>query len=73
MLFCSYVIFLLRDQWLIDRFSEAMGAALVTFASGRQQLVANSIEIFISHEKKVIRWRVVAARNLYRGQISTKH
>ena len=29
MLFCSYVIFLLRDQWLIERLSEAMGAALV--------------------------------------------
>ena len=28
-LFCSYVIFLLRDEWLIERFSEAMGAALV--------------------------------------------
>ena len=25
---CSYVIFLLRDQWLIERLSEAMGAAL---------------------------------------------
>ena len=30
MLFCSYVIFLLRDQWLIERLSEAMGAALVS-------------------------------------------
>ena len=29
MLFCSYVIFLLRDQWMIARLSEAMGAALV--------------------------------------------
>ena len=29
MLFCSNVIFFLRDQWLIDRLSEAMGAALV--------------------------------------------
>ena len=29
MRFCSYVIFLLRDQWLIERLSEAMGAALV--------------------------------------------
>ena len=32
MLFCSYVIFLLRDQWLIEKLpvSEAMGAALVS-------------------------------------------
>ena len=30
MLFCSYVIFLLRDEWMIERFSEAMGAALVS-------------------------------------------
>ena len=29
MRFCSYVIFLLRDQWMIARLSEAMGAALV--------------------------------------------
>ena len=29
MLFGSYVIFLLRDQWLIERLSDAMGAALV--------------------------------------------
>ena len=29
MLFCTYVIFLLRDEWMIERFSEAMGAALV--------------------------------------------
>ena len=29
MWFCSYVIFLLRDEWMIERFSEAMGAALV--------------------------------------------
>jgi len=28
MLLCSYIIFLLRDQWLIERLSEAMGAAL---------------------------------------------
>ena len=26
---CSYVIFLLRDQGLIERLSEAMGATLV--------------------------------------------
>ena len=30
MLFCSYVIFLLRDQWQIVRLSEVMGAALVS-------------------------------------------
>ena len=29
MRFCSYVIFLLRDERMIERFSEAMGAALV--------------------------------------------
>ena len=29
MLFCSYVIFVLRDQGLIERLSEAIGAALV--------------------------------------------
>ena len=29
MLFCSYVMFLLRDQWLLERLSKAMGAALV--------------------------------------------
>ena len=29
MRFCSQVIFLLGDQWLIERLSEAMGAALV--------------------------------------------
>ena len=29
MLLCSYVIFLFRDQCMIERFSEAMGAALV--------------------------------------------
>ena len=27
--FCSYLIFLLRDEWMIERFSEAMGAAVV--------------------------------------------
>ena len=30
MLLCSYVLCLLRDQWLIERLSEAMGAALVS-------------------------------------------
>ena len=30
MRFCSYVIFLLRDQCLIERFSKAMGEALVS-------------------------------------------
>ena len=43
---CSYVIFLLRDQWMIERLSEAMGAALVC---------NNFSPIpwkFISHEKK---------------------
>ena len=29
MLFCSCVIFLLRDEWMLERLSEAMGAALV--------------------------------------------
>ena len=29
MLFCSYLIFLLRDEWMIEIFSKAMGAALV--------------------------------------------
>ena len=29
MWFCFYVTFLLRDQWLIERLREAMGAALV--------------------------------------------
>ena len=29
MWFCSYVIILLRDQWLIERLSEEMGVALV--------------------------------------------
>ena len=29
LLFCSYVIFLLRDCWLIERLSEPMGMALV--------------------------------------------
>ena len=29
LLFCSYVIFLLRDQWMFARLSEAMGEALV--------------------------------------------
>ena len=37
MLFCSYIICLLRNQWLMERLREAMGAALV---------------FFISHEKK---------------------
>ena len=30
MWFCSYVIFLLRDEWMIERFSEAMGEALIS-------------------------------------------
>ena len=44
---CGFVpvIFLLRDQWMIERLSEALGAAL-------QQFLANSIKMFISHEKK---------------------
>ena len=29
MWFCSYAIFLLRDEWMIERFSKVMGAALV--------------------------------------------
>ena len=29
MWFCSYVIFLLREEWMIERFSEAMGSVLV--------------------------------------------
>ena len=29
MLLCSNVIFLLRDEWMTERFSQAMGAALV--------------------------------------------
>ena len=49
MLFCSYYIFLLRDQRLIERLSEAMG---IGHSFGRQLLLANSIKIFISHEKK---------------------
>ena len=31
MRFCSYIIFLLRDQWLTERLSKAMGAALVSY------------------------------------------
>ena len=30
MWFCSYVIFLLRDEWMIERFSKAVSAALVS-------------------------------------------
>ena len=55
MLFQSYVIFLLKDQWMLERWSEAMGFR-------RRQLLANSIELFISYEKSL----VVAARNLHR-------
>ena len=49
MLLCSYVIFqvLLRDQWLIERLSEPMGAGLVG-----NDFSPSSIENFISHEKK---------------------
>ena len=48
MLFCSHIIFLLRDQWLIERLSEAMSAASV----GNNFSLVISIEIFISNEKK---------------------
>ena len=55
MQFCSYVIYLLRDEWMAKRFSEAMGAALVATTS------CQFYRYFISHEKK--KW-LVAARNL---------
>ena len=58
MRFWSYVIFLLRDEsddWMIERFSKAMGAALV--GNNFSPILWN----FISHEKK--KWLVVA-RNL---------
>ena len=58
MMFCLHIILLLRDKWLIERLSESMGCVGCCF--GRQQLLAYSIEIFISHEKK---W-LVAAQNL---------
>ena len=51
MRFCSYVIFLLRNQWLIEGLSEAMGAALVG---------NNFSPIFILKKTK---W-LVAAQNL---------
>ena len=30
MLFCTYALFLLRDQWMIERLSEVMKAALLS-------------------------------------------
>ena len=51
MLFCSYVIFLLRDKWLTERLNEAMGAALVS-SNFSAEVLANSIEIFISYKTK---------------------
>ena len=47
MLFCSYVIYLLRDQWLIERLSEAMGVALVS-----NNFSPSPLKFFISHIKK---------------------
>ena len=49
MWFCSYVIFLLRDEWMIERLSEAMGAALVC---NNFLPIPSKISSFISHEKK---------------------
>ena len=48
---CSYVIFLLRDEWMIERFSEAMGAALV----GNNFSGAASMEFHFTWKKKVTR------------------
>ena len=54
-LFLCHILF--RDQLMIKRLSEAMGAALV---GSNFSPIMNSIENFISHEKK---W-LIAARNL---------
>ena len=51
--------FIPREQWTIERLSEVMGAALVSYLS---PIEPNSIENFISHEKK--KKLLVAARNL---------
>ena len=51
--------FIPREQWTIERLSEVMGAALVGYLS---PIEPNSIENFISHEKK--KKLLVAARNL---------
>ena len=55
MQFCSHVLFLLREQWLIERLCEAMGAALV--GNNFSPIPSN----FSFHIKK--KW-LVAARNL---------
>ena len=55
MRFCSCVIFLLRDEWMIERLSEAMGAAWSATTSRWFH------ENFIPHEDK--KW-LVAAQNL---------
>ena len=50
MQFCPLRHILLRDQWLIERLSKAMGAALF---GNNFSPTGNSIENFISHKKKV--------------------
>ena len=55
MWFCSYVIFSLRDEWMIERFSEAMGAALVS---------NNFLQILWKFHFTWKQKRLVAARNL---------
>ena len=55
MWFCSYVIFLLRDEWMIERLSEAMGAALVG-----NNFSPILLEFYFTLKKK---W-LVAARNV---------
>ena len=52
MWFCSYIIFLLRDKWMIERFSKVIGCCL-----GWQQLLAHSMEISCHMKKK---WLVTA-------------
>ena len=62
MLFCSYVIFLLRDEWMIERFSLVKQLARPWLATTSRQFYWN----FISHEKE--KWHVTA---LYLQSIKT--
>ena len=59
MWFWSYVIFLLRDQWMIERLSKAMGVALV--GNNFSPILS---KFYFTWKIKVTRRLVVAARKL---------
>ena len=55
MLFCCYALFLLRDQWMIERLSKAISAVLVSNNLFDSQTMSVSQELWLSNYVSITR------------------